>query len=253
MSATTKLISSLVADHNHAQVGLQSGEGIVGNFGAGRGDARNQRGLADIGISDQAHVGQKFEFEAEYALFAGPTFFVFAGSLMGGGCEAGIAAAAAPAVGDDDALVGPGKVPDFLAGLLVVDDGADRDFQQNIHAFASGFVRAFAVASALRFVFRVEAEMDERVVALAGFHDDIATLAAVAAGRAAARDEFLPAEGEAAIAAVAGFDSDCGFIDEHWSLVLVVGRWRNSLAEIRRGARLGSLHNSSITLAESGN
>jgi hypothetical protein len=52
-------------------------------------------------------------------------------------------------------------------------------------------------------------------VALAGFHDDVATLAAVAARRPAARDEFLPAKSKAAIAAVASFDSDYRLIDEH--------------------------------------
>jgi hypothetical protein len=41
-------------------------------------------------------------------------------------------------------------------------------------------------------------------------------VAAVTAGRAAARDELFAAEGHAAITAVAGFDSDVGFVDEHW-------------------------------------
>jgi hypothetical protein len=52
-------------------------------------------------------------------------------------------------------------------------------------------------------------------VALAGFHDDVATLAAVAPGWASAGNKLLPAEGEAAVAAVAGLYADCGFIDEH--------------------------------------
>ena len=60
------------------------------------------------------------------------------------------------------------------------------------------------MASALRFVFRIEAEVHQGIVAFAGFHDDVAALAAVAARRAAARDELLPAEGHAAVAAVAG-------------------------------------------------
>jgi len=52
-------------------------------------------------------------------------------------------------------------------------------------------------------------------VALAGFHDDVSTLATIAARRPTARDEFLPPESEAAIAAVASFDSDYGLVDEH--------------------------------------
>jgi hypothetical protein len=57
--------------------------------------------------------------------------------------------------------------------------------------------------------------MNQRVVALAGFHDDVSALAAIAAGWTTARDELLPAKGKAAVAAVACFDSDYGLIDEH--------------------------------------
>jgi hypothetical protein len=57
--------------------------------------------------------------------------------------------------------------------------------------------------------------VDEGVVRERGAHEDVATVAAVAAGGAAARDELFAAKGHAAIAAVAGFDSDVGFVDEH--------------------------------------
>ena len=57
--------------------------------------------------------------------------------------------------------------------------------------------------------------MHGRVVTLARFHPDVAAFAAVAAGRSAAWDVFLTTEGHAAVAAVAGFDSDFGFVDEH--------------------------------------
>jgi hypothetical protein len=71
------------------------------------------------------------------------------------------------------------------------------------------------VASALAFVFRVEAEMDERVVALAGLHHNVAAAASVASGRAAARNKLLPAKGHAPIATVTGLDPDDCFINKH--------------------------------------
>jgi hypothetical protein len=46
-------------------------------------------------------------------------------------------------------------------------------------------------------------------------HEDVAAAAAVAAGGTAAGDELFAAEGHAAVAAVAGFDANFGFIDEH--------------------------------------
>ena len=89
---------------------------------------------------------------------------------------------------------------------------------------------AFAVASALGFVFGIKAEMHERVVAFARFHPDVAALAAVAAGRTAAGDELFAAEGHAAVAAVAGFDSNYGFVDEHRCELR--DTWRSNLPQV---------------------
>src|SRR5579864_829818 len=150
---------------------------------------------------------------------AGTTRLVLAWRLVNRCGEAGVAASAASAASDYEALVGLRKLENFISGLVVVDDGSDRNFQNYVAAIASGFVRALAVTSALGFVFGIETEMDQGVVALAGFHDDVAALAAVAPGGPAARDEFLASEGHAAVAAVAGGDSDFGFIDEHGRVV----------------------------------
>jgi hypothetical protein len=67
-------------------------------------------------------------------------------------------------------------------------------------------------------VLGVEAEMDESVMALAGFHEDIAAASTVSAGWAAARDELLPTKGHAAIAAIARLHPDSRFIDKHFNL-----------------------------------
>ena len=98
------------------------------------------------------------------------------------------------------------------------------------------------MASALRLVFGIEAEVHQRVVALAGLHDDVAALAAVAARGAAARDELLPAEGHAAVAAVAGFDPDFGFVDEHQKSV--VSRQSSAVSQNRRSDQIGEIADS---------
>src|SRR6202011_662869 len=85
----------------------------------------------------------------------------------------------------------------------------------NVYALAPSFIRAFTVAAALGLVFRIKTKMHQRIVTLAGFHDHIAALATIAAGWASARDELLPAEGEAAVTAVASLHTDCGLVDEH--------------------------------------
>ena len=134
---------------------------------------------------------------------------------MGAGGEVLVAAAAASALGDDQALVGLLEVVHQLAGFLVVKRGADRHLQHDRMAVLAGAVGTHAVLAALRLVLGVEAEVDERVVALRRLHDDVAAAAAVAAGGAAAGHKLLAPEGHAAVAAVAGLYADFGFIDEH--------------------------------------
>ena len=85
-----------------------------------------------------------------------------------------------PSASDDDLIVGTHEVVDLLAGDVVEEDRADGDFEDSVLARDAGTVGAEAVASALRFVLGVEAEVDEGVVAERGFHQDVA---AVASGR----------------------------------------------------------------------
>ena len=66
MSATTNSVPSSSADH--AEVGLEGGEGVVGDLGLGRGDPRDERALAGVGEADQRHVGHQLELEVEPAL-----------------------------------------------------------------------------------------------------------------------------------------------------------------------------------------
>src|SRR5919204_3070593 len=71
------------------------------------------------------------------------------------------------------------------------------------------------MAPALRFVFGIKAEVNQRIVALAGFHHNVAPAPAVAARWTSTRHELLAPEGNAAIAAIARLHSDFCFVDEH--------------------------------------
>src|SRR5206468_1381176 len=103
----------------------------------------------------------------------------------------------------------------LLSGIGVVENRAHWHLQDYVCAFPPGAIRAFSVTSPLGFVFGVETKMHQRIMTLAGFHNDVATLAAVSARGPSAGDKLLPPEGEASVAAVARFDSNFGFINEH--------------------------------------
>jgi hypothetical protein len=134
---------------------------------------------------------------------------------MGGSGEAGVAASAASAFGRDPLLAVLGEIEELFAGFVVENDRADRDLHDEVFAIAAGAVRAFAVAAALGRVFGIEAEVKERVAVDGRDDDNVAATAAIAARWAAARHVFFAAEGEAAVAAVAGFYRNSYFIDKH--------------------------------------
>src|SRR5205823_11402816 len=110
----------VLADLDDAEVRFEGGEGVVGDLGFGGGEARDQGGLADVGIADETGVGEETQFETVGALFAGATELVLARSLVGAGGEVLVASSASSAFGDDDGFVGMSEVVDELAGLVVV-------------------------------------------------------------------------------------------------------------------------------------
>src|SRR5271163_644658 len=126
-----------------------------------------------------------------------------------------VSPSAPSAFGCYDALIGVLEVMHHCAGLVVIQDRADRHFQNGVHAFPATAVGAFSMTSPLGFVFGVEAEVNQGVVPLARLHDDIAAAAAVSSGGSAAGNKLLPPEGNAAVAAIPCLHPDSCLIDEH--------------------------------------
>ena len=71
------------------------------------------------------------------------------------------------------------------------------------------------MASALCFVFRIEAKVNQRVVPFARFHDDVTAASAITAGGASAGNKLLSPEGNTPVAAVPRLHPNSSFIDKH--------------------------------------
>ena len=211
------LLVGPLSDGDDSEVWFEGGEGVVGDFGFGGGEARDEGGFAYVGVSDEASVGEEAEFEAEVTFFSGAAEFVLAGGLVGAGGEVLVATAAAATTGDDDGVVGAGEVVDEFAGIVIEEEGSDGDLEGGGLACVTGAVGAEAVTSALGFVLGVEAEVDEGVVGEGGGHDDVTSVTTVSAGGAATGDELFATEGHAAVTAISGFYADSCFINKHFT------------------------------------
>jgi hypothetical protein len=124
----------------------------------------------------------------------------------------------------------------LLVRVGIVYDRADGNFQSHVVGRRAVTIGTFAMAAASGFKFAIVAITQERVVVWIRFDVNVATVAAIATRRAAARDVLLPAKGDAAVAAVARAYVYLGFIEEFHD-----ARYAIADAEIRERARMASL------------
>jgi hypothetical protein len=101
-SATTKLRQS--SEFDDAEVRLDRGEGVIGDLGAGGGDARDEGGFSGVRKADQTDIGEQFQLEAQALFLAGAAGLVLGRGLVSGGGAARVAASAAAAARDQVAL-----------------------------------------------------------------------------------------------------------------------------------------------------
>jgi pSer/pThr/pTyr-binding forkhead associated (FHA) protein len=89
----------VIASLHHAEVRLEGGKRVVGDFGSGGGQARNESRFASIGKAHQADVGQQLQLQFNLENLARLALLVLRGCLMSGSSEARITSAASAAFG----------------------------------------------------------------------------------------------------------------------------------------------------------
>ncbi len=136
-----------VAIGDDAEVGHQGGEGVVGDFGFGGGEAGQQGGFAGVGEAHQPDVGQQLELEDFPFLAARLAGLGVARGLVGGGLEVGVAQAAAAARYEDALLAVAGDFEFDLAGFGVFGYRAEGHVEHDILAVGAVAVVAAPVAA----------------------------------------------------------------------------------------------------------
>src|SRR5580704_19084427 len=202
---------------NDAQVRLERGERISRDLGPRRGDARDQCRLSCVREADQADIGEQFQFQAQTALFAGTSLFVFTRRLVPGPYEMRVAVSAPTASTSSraESLARLGKIEKLFPGNCLIHDGADRNSENQVSARSPVAVRALAVTSAVGVKFAIVTVAQKRVVVRVRFEVNVTPMPTVSARGAAPRNVLLSAEGHAAVSAVAAFYDDLRFVNEH--------------------------------------
>ncbi len=129
--------------------------------------------------------------------------------------KAGVAASTTSAPRHGHHLTVRGQIGQAFSGIGVIHQRAYRDIHDAVSTVPPVTVAAFAVAATFGGIARVVAKGEQRVEMVTGPEIDRAAIAAVAAGRSAARHELFTAESHTAIAAIATSDIDDGFVNKH--------------------------------------
>ncbi len=198
---------------DHAEVGLEGGEGIVGDAWLGRRDAGDQRALAHVGEPHQGDVGHELQLEVEPALLAGLALLGERRRAALVREELGVAAPTLAALRAEPAVAGVDQVGQQVA-LEVVDHGAFGDVDLEVGAGVAVALLAHAVHAAGGTAVRVVAERQQRGHVAVGDEPDVAAVTAVATVGAAAGHVRLTPERDAAGAAVTAPNVQLCFVDE---------------------------------------
>ena len=203
-----------VGQADDAELRVQGGEGVVGDFRPGGGDDGEEGGLAGIGQADKPDIGDEFQPQPDPAFLTRPAFVGAAGGAVGGGFEMGVAEAAIAAFEQYDAFAGGVEVGQHGFLIVVEDLGADGHFDHHVVRAGAGHIGARAVAAFAGAEMLGVAEVDQGVEVGHRLKDDVPAAPAHAAIGATVFDEAFTPEGDDAVAAVAGAEIDFGLVEE---------------------------------------
>ena len=201
------------ADPDDAEVRLQGGERVVGDFGLGRRHRRDQRRLAGVGEADQRHVGHELELHVQPELLALLGLLGEGGGAAAVGEEARIAPAALAALGHHEAGALDVEVAHHGAAALT-HDRADRDGHHQVLAPGAVPLGARAVHAVGGTAERVVTEAEQRRLVHRGHEPHVPAVTTVAAVGATAVHMGLPAPRDRPGSPVAGARVQLGLVDE---------------------------------------
>ena len=202
-----------LAGGDHAEVGDEGGEGVVGDLGPRPRDRRDDRRLAGAREADEADVGDDLELEAYVELVTGLPQQREAGCLALRRGQRGVAETAPAAAGDHHRRAGTDEVGEHVA-LAVLDQGAAGHGQDEVLAVGAVAVRAGAMTAVLGLATRAVVVVHQRGDVGVDLEDDRPAGTAVAAVRTTERLELLAVHRGHAVATAPRSDVQRHVVDE---------------------------------------
>ena len=202
---------SALGNIDDAEIGGEGRKMIVRDLRPRAGNAREQRGFADVRETDKSDVRKQFKLQNKLMALAGHTGLGKARHLTRRRGEMLVAPAAAPAPCGDERLARR-HIGHDAAGGLVAHKRAARHADRDVRTVLAGAAFVETVFSVGCGKLALIAEIHQRGHMIVHNEDDVAAAPTVAAVRPACRDKLFAVEGDGAVAAFAGVYADGDFI-----------------------------------------
>ena len=199
---------------HHAQVRMQRSERVVSHFRPGVRHGPDERRLAGVRHSEQAHISQHLQFELEFTFLTLLARGVLARRSVGTGLEMDVAQAAVSPSRQNNLSTIDGEIGDDLAGRLIGDHRTNRHAQYDIVRTSSVLVRTAPRFSVLGAMDAGKAKINQGIDIAICYCNNAAAASAITAIRATLRHKLLAAKRRHAPATVTGLDLDTRFINE---------------------------------------
>ena len=203
------------ADLNHAEIRLERRERVVGNLRCCTRGCGKQRRLAGVRQSDKSNVRDQPQLQPQGALFTRLAQLGDAWRLPHGCLEVDVAQPATAAAHNSEGFTNFGEIGNHLIGLVVPDDRAGRNLDDETRRRLAGHLPSQPLAASSCFEFLVVLKLDQAGDVRRDFEHYVAAAATVASVRSALGRVLLTTERHRAVAAVPGADKNSGAIDEH--------------------------------------
>jgi len=205
----------LVFIQHHTDMGIEGGERIIPDGGSGPGQCLGKRGFSSIRKTDKADIGDGFDDQVDFAGFPGVSGVGPAGCLGDGGLETNISPTAIASLAGDPFGSMFGEVgKDFTAGGIG-NDGTRRNFQGDVFAISSMAAATHTALAVAGLELILESVGGEVVGIFIAQEDNGSAVSAVSAIRTSLGKVFFPAETDAAIPAISGYEGQMSIVNKH--------------------------------------
>src|ERR1035437_385748 len=187
---------------------------VIRNLWPRRRDARDERGFPGIRKSDECHIRQKLQLQLEIERLSGLPIRLLARGLIRGRLELCVAKSTFPTPSQENALMRLCQICEHALRADFARNRPDWKMKHQIFTTPAGTKTSLTLVAILGLVLAPIPEVEQRRKLRIGLEIDNAPMAAVASIRSALRHILLPAPGNNAIAALAGFDSNFGFVEK---------------------------------------